>query len=157
MSAKIEFVNPTREHIEYVAVHMRAADAREVSLSHGHTPLQAIDKAYAISRICAIATIDCVPAAAFGLVVGDPLSGIGSPWLLGTDAIFTQPRAMLKWGRVGVGIMHVHCDRLENYVAADNERSIVWLKHLGFHFDEPAPYGVGRAMFRKFYRENRRV
>ena len=40
---------------------------------------------------------------------------------------------------------------MRNYVDAEHEASVRWLKFMGFALKEPEPYGPMGAMFRQFY------
>lgn len=147
----VEFTQTTDEAINYIAQNMRKDDVREIMLSHGHTPAQALS--HVNKGVSLIAMVNGVPAAIFGVEKGSLLTGMGTPWLLGTDDLFKCGKQLMEFGRIGVAAMLQDCSTLSNFVHVDNRRSIVWLKRLGFKFDEPAPYGIAGAMFMRFSME----
>lgn len=110
---------------------MRAADVIECS-AMGHTPRQALRAGLLSSSLCLTATVDGRAEAMFGLVVTNALCGEGSPWMLGTEAIYRHPRAMLRWGPRILAAMFDSTPLLENLVAEDNDRAVRFLRRIGF-------------------------
>ena len=98
----------------------------------GHTPKQALRAGLLSSSLCLTATVDGRAEAMFGLVVTNALCGEGSPWMLGTDAIYRHPRAMLRRGPRILSAMFDSTPLLENLVAEDNSRAVRFLRRIGF-------------------------
>lgn len=98
----------------------------------GHTPRQALRAGLFSSSMCLTATVDGRPEAMFGLVVTNALCGEGSPWMLGSDAIYRHPRTMLHWGPRILSAMFDSTPALENLVAEGNHRAIRFLRRIGF-------------------------
>ena len=118
-------------HVGPIASRMRAADVIECA-AMGHTPRQALRAGLLSSSLCLTATVDGRPEAMFGLVVTNALCGEGSPWMLGTDAIYRHPRAMLRWGPRIISTMLDSTPALENLVAEDNSRAVRLLRRICF-------------------------
>ena len=114
---------------------MRADDVRECA-AMGHAPKAALRDGLTASSRCFTALVDGRPEAMFGLVVTNALNGEGTPWMLGTDAIYLHPRAMLRWGPRFVAAMLDSTPALSNLVAVDNVRAIRFLRRLGFSIGE---------------------
>jgi ribosomal protein S18 acetylase RimI-like enzyme len=110
---------------------MRAADVTEC-VAMGHSPRQALRAGLLSSSMCLTAMVDGRPEAMFGLVVTNALCGEGSPWMLGSDAIYRHPRTMLRWGPRILSAMFDSTPVLENLVAGDNHRAIRFLRRIGF-------------------------
>ena len=110
---------------------MRPADIAECR-AMGHSPRQALREGLIASSLCRTAFVDGRPEAMFGLVVKSALAGEGTPWMLGTEAIYHHPRAMLRWGPRFVAAMLDSTPALSNLVAADNVRAIRMLRRWGF-------------------------
>ena len=157
MSAKVEFVQVLGWHIEHVAENMREADKVEVMALRGHSPLEALTSSIGQSELAATALVNGFPVAILGMVRGTITSNAGVPWMLGTDDLFSHPRQLLEWGRVAVDEMMRSVDVLQNYVHAENTKSIRWLKRLGFSFGEHLPIGRDGEMFARFWMENDNV
>lgn len=151
MSVNIEFVKVDQAHVDFIARNMREADAKEVAASHGVTPHEAIRDGIRASKWVSVALADGEPVAVVGLVQGDVLSGIGTPWLLGTDRLFEIGKTLTRHSLIGLQQMLEKCPRLENYVHVENTTSIKWLKVLGFNFDDPIPLGRNGEMFHRFW------
>ena len=130
---------------------MREADIVECR-AMGHSPKQALREGLIASSLCLTALLDGRPAAMFGLVVKSALAGEGTPWMLGTEAIYDHPRAMLRWGPRFVTAMLDSTPALGNLVAAGNARAIRMLRRWGFDLS-PAPIVIGDVEFLAFRME----
>jgi len=153
MSTLVEFVPPKKAYLRYIIDNMREADKIEVMASHGATPGQAIRNSVKMSNRVAVVLFDGKPAAVFGLVIKDLLTGTGIPWLLGTDLIDEHRLAFVKNTRPGIQEMLSICPRLENYVHTENSKSVRWLATMGFKFEDPEPIGRKGELFSKFWME----
>jgi hypothetical protein len=114
---------------------MREADVIECR-AMGHSPKEALRIGLRASSICFTAKVDGRPEAMLGLVVNNALCGDGTPWMLGTDAIYDHPREMLTWGPRILALMLDSTPRLSNVVAIENTRAIRFLRRLGFAIRE---------------------
>jgi hypothetical protein len=149
----VKFVKPTTELVEAIAADMRQGDIDEVWSSNHHTPIEALSGSWNLSDYSVIVTVNDEPCAMLGLVIRDILSGTGVPWLLGTNNALKYKRHFILQVPVILDEMLNICPRLFNYVHADNEVSIRWLKRIGFIFDEPLPYGCDDDLFYRFHLE----
>ena len=118
-------------HVGRIANRMREADIVECR-AMGYSPKQALREGLVASSLCLTALLDGRPEAMFGLVVKSALAGEGTPWMLGTEAIYDHPRAMLRWGPGFVAAMLDSTPALSNLVAARNGRAIRMLRRWGF-------------------------
>jgi hypothetical protein len=148
-------VPATQAHIDAMKGRLRTVDAEECMAATGTEQDRALQQAYDISSICWIG-LDSrgVPCAAFGVARLSLLGGTGVPWLLATDEILTDPgarRLFRSVSRYYVRAMLSRYNRLENYVLARNTVAIRWLKWCGFNMDAPAPFGIERKPFRRFW------
>lgn len=143
-------IKPDNEFIESIASTMRCSDTREVMLSHGHNPYEALQYSCNISDYIAGVEIDGVPVSLFGLCMPNVLSKTGVPWLLSSNRVLKNKRQLLLVAPGVISDMFNVCDRLVNYVHCDNMVSIRWLKYLGFTMEEAKPYGVCGKPFHKF-------
>lgn len=143
--------NPT--HIGPIATRMRIADRVECA-ALGHSPKQALRAGLASSSPAWTALVDGRAEAMFGLVVTSALGGEGRPWMLGSDAIYAHPRAMLRRGPGFLAAMFALVPRLSNLVAADNLRAIRLLRRWGFTLDTETMM-IGTVAFRLFHAERR--
>jgi len=130
---------------------MREADVVECR-AMGHSPKQALRDGLIASSLCLTALVDGRPEAMFGLVVTSALAGEGTPWMLGTEAIYDHPRAMLRWGPRFVAAMLDSTPALSNLVSVGNERAIRMLRRWGFTLSGD-PIMIGDAGFLAFHME----
>ncbi len=149
----VQLVKPTLDMVESIAADMRQADAAEVWASHGHTPIQAVMAGWKLSQYSVVVMVNDEPCVIMGLVSRDLLSGIGTPWLLGTEKALNHAREFFRLSPPVINDMLKVCPRLFNYVHADNKVSIKWLKWIGFIIDEPIPHGINGELFHRFHLE----
>ncbi|MDB5702889.1 MAG: hypothetical protein JWN66_5 [Sphingomonas bacterium] len=131
MADRIALAPASPAHVGPIAARMRAADVMECA-AMGHSPRLALRTGLLSSSLCLTAIVDGRPEAMFGLVVTNALCGEGSPWMLGTDAIYRHPRAMLRWAPGILAAMFDSTPTLDNLVAAGNHRAIRYLGRIGF-------------------------
>ena len=94
------------------------------------------------------AIVNGQPEVMFGVGDVNVLTGAGSPWLLGTDAVEKHYVAFL---RLSVDFRAQLLERysvLTNIVHDGNRASIRWLRWLGFKFSDPV--SIGGHDFRLF-------
>lgn len=135
-------------HIGHVAARMREADRVEVG-ALGMTPKHALRRSLRVSSLAWTATLNGRPEAMLGVMPVSLLDGHGAPWMLGTDEVMRNPRALLEWGPVLVSAMLSQFTRLENMVAAGNVKAVRLLIRLGFTV-MPWTETVGGVEFRRF-------
>lgn len=136
-----------------IADNMRAIDREEIELSSGLTPLEALQYSYDHSEYCQTMLFDGVPVGMFGVSKNSLLSNVGCIWFLGTEEMNKVKKSFVVNSLPYINRLFDYAERLENYVWIENKLSIRWLKWCGFKFDEPAPYGVKKALFLHFYKE----
>lgn len=86
-----------------------------------------------------------------GLAPISMVDGRGSPWLLGTRAM--TRRDFVRISRASIANALAICPRLENWVWAGAATSVRWLRQVGFHVEQPRPYGPRGALFHRFTME----
>lgn len=135
----------------YVGERLRTDDCREVALSNGIAPTDAVVYSF----------LDSQKVDAFALDSGEPVGMAGCVgnrvWMLGTEKLTSSARN--RWqlateGRKWVDQCIEEVGPLHNYVYAKNKGSIRWLQHLGFTVTQPEPYGPCAALFCHFWRDN---
>ena len=147
---RIEIVDLLPEHAEFVAANIRQVDRKEIYYYGTLQPLPAIRMTTAFAVASWTALIDDVPVAIFGINRRSVLSQVGVPWLLATDGIAQAPMAVAHESKKYFERMERAFPKMENRVLAENKVTIRWLKWLGFDMEEPAPFGVFGAHYRRF-------
>lgn len=145
-----DVVAATAAHADYLASHMREADAAEVWASGHHTPAEALHLSMKVSREPMTGTVDGQPVCMFGLVAVTALSDFGVPWLLGSEELPRHARVFLRANKLLVGHWRSQYAILENYVDARNKVAIRWLSWLGFTVFPAQPFGPEQLPFHKF-------
>ena len=133
----IEIVPARASHLRIIAAKMRQADRDEVAASSGKSPLAALSYSFRKSRFCWVALIDGEPEVIFGVGDLNVLAGVGSPWLLGSDAVWKYRRDFLGRSRDWLDQLLRRYSVLRNVVDCRNTASIRWLGWLGFRFSHP--------------------
>jgi len=150
---EITIVPARAVHIGPIATRMRDADRVECA-ALGHDPKQALRAGLSSSSPAWTALVGGRAEAMFGLVVTSALGGEGRPWMLGSDAIYAHPRALLRRGPGFLSAMFDATPRLSNLVAADNIRAIRLLRRWGFTLDTETMM-IDNIAFRLFHAERR--
>lgn len=147
----VETLAPTPELLDHIAEHLRDQDRVEIA-AVGKTDFRAaLHQSVAESRWSRIAMFKAEPIAVFGCGEhGSLLAPIGVPWLLGTDAIRTCRRDLMRLSRGYISTMLQDYPRLMNAVHADNSVSIAWLQRLGFRMHPPIAVPPHGARFHVF-------
>jgi len=149
----VKFVKPKLSLMKQIADDMRQDDIDEVWSSHHLSPMNALIDGVCESEICVIVTINNNPVVMLGLVIRNAVLGIGSPWLLGTNAALQHKREFIKNIDGVIDDMLNICPSLTNYVHVNNKKSIRWLKRIGFIIEKPARYGLENEFFHRFHLE----
>lgn len=151
--AKCHFRDLQSGDIAYLADNLRAADRQELTALRGPVVHygDALGRAVLLSsHVWVWADENNRPLAVFGAAPVSLLDGIGSPWLLGTEGMFEHPRTLVADGRRYLQRMQAIYSELFNYVDARNDRSIRWLKRIGFTVQPARPYGAMGLPFHRF-------
>lgn len=110
---------------------MREID-REEAEAMGRSPKEALRTGLRTSLHCFTALMDGKPIAMLGVASASLLSGKGIPWLLGTDDVYRQGRALLDLGPPVFDLFLQIFTRIENLVSVRNTRAIRLLARWGF-------------------------
>jgi hypothetical protein len=131
----VEIVAASPAHVGTIAARMRAADVAECR-AFGHSPRQALRSGLMGSTISLTAKVEGRPEAMIGLAPVSLIEGKGTPWMLGTDAIHRQARALLTIGPAIIARFLDSSPSLANLVSARNDRALRLLKALGFEIGD---------------------
>jgi hypothetical protein len=147
-----EIATATRADLESLLPALRQADIDEIRAASGLTPEAALKRSFALSTHVWVARED--RAAVIALWGVGPLSlsaGKGCPWLLASAHFDHCTRQIVKLSRPMLARMRAAYPYLENHVDARNRRAVRWLDWLGFSIEPPAPWGVERRLFHRFW------
>ncbi|WP_416063932.1 hypothetical protein ACK9YZ_11860 [Rhizobium sp. ZK1] len=148
LAAEIAIVPARPGHIREIAGRMRRADSEEVFAASGHSPTSALSFSYRHSSLAWSALFNGRPEVMWGVGDINILTGIGAPWLLGTDAVEENFRAFLRISRDWPAQLLSRYRLLRNVVDARNMVSLRWLEWLGFRLFEPVE--INGHQFRLF-------
>jgi hypothetical protein len=146
----VEIVPATADHVASIADRMRAADVAEVLASSGKSPHEALSFSLDGSSMAWTALVDGQPEVMFGAADLNVLTGMGAPWLLGTEAVERHYRLFLRQSLSWREQLSGRYSVLRNFVDDRNEVSKRWLAWMGFTLFDPVPVGVNGEMFRMF-------
>ncbi|MDY2983873.1 MAG: hypothetical protein SOR75_00900 [Synergistes jonesii] len=145
----IYLVRATRRHCMETIDDMREADRRELEAAEGDVKI-AVLRGWLGSSYCFAArdgrgrTLGL-----FGVFRED--AHWWCPWLIGTSALDECRRDFVRLSAALFPRLLKRFPNMRNYVDARNERSVRWLKRLGFQFGAPEPYGVAGLPFYRFW------
>ena len=114
---------------------MRQADRLEC-WALGRSPKESLRLALRTSQPCWTVTRDGFPLAMFGVAATSLADGRGTIWMLGTESVYREGRALLELGPVLLAAMLVEFRTLGNIVSTGNARAIRMLRRWGFDIGE---------------------
>lgn len=133
-----------------IVPHLRQADIDECDALVGEGQVLEMATATVASSIIAYAwEHDGRLIGLFGCA-GNLLDDAGTPWMIGTDAIEKQGRALIRIAPRYIQQMKSLFPQLANVVDVRNRRSINWLKRMGFRFHPATPLGPQGLPFYPF-------
>ena len=135
---------------ELLAANMRASDIAEITACGHPDPLWVARRSVAQSMLCWSAFADGELACIIGVAPVSVISGIGSPWMLGTPVLDANRRVLVRKTPDYIRQMLKAFPHLVNYVHAENATSVRWLRRLGFILHEAAPFGALGEAFHRF-------
>lgn len=129
---------------------LRPADFAEC-LAYGHADLAAsLESCVRRSLLCWTAFIDGELAAILGVTPVNVLTGMGSPWMLGTPVLEQHQRVLVRRTPEYIAKMLKAFPHLVNFVHAKNTTSVRWLRRLGFTLHAAQPFGPLGEPFHPF-------
>jgi hypothetical protein len=152
-------VPATSYHVLDLAYRLREADRREIKASSGLAPEEALTLSFMASRKSWAAVHNGRCEAIFGVAPWPLTPGLGSPWMLASEAFDQIPRATVA--RQTAKFVS-ECERefplLANYVDARHTKSLRWLLWAGFQVDKlDMHHGAERRPFFRFSKVSRHV
>lgn len=141
----------TMEDVDALFQSLRASDYDEVFAGTGRV-YKALRLSFLGSMLCKAVECDDGLVCVYGVSMVDQFAQTGCPWMLGTTLLDNKhKRAPLLIGKQCLQSMaQLFPGGLGNYVDARNDKSIRWLKWLGFRFDEPIQFGYMQLPFYPF-------
>ena len=141
---------PQLGDVALLHANLRPADFAEC-LAYGHADLGAsLESCVRRSMLCWTGLIDGELAAILGVAPINTLTGIGSPWMLGTPVLERHQRVLVRRTPEYIAKMLKAFPHLVNFVHAKNTTSMRWLRRLGFTLHEAVPYGALGEPFHPF-------
>lgn len=147
----ISFVAASGAHVGRVATRMREVDRVECA-AFGRSPKEALRLGLRASSFTLTGLYGGQPHAMFGVSPVNAIEGVGRPWFLGSDVVYSCARELLSDGPLVIAEMHRRFRRLENIVACRNERALRLLRRWGFRIEDET-MTFGGVEFVAFWRE----
>jgi len=151
VAAEYLFRDVTDDDIEYIAAKMRWADIREIRAAGDTRNLfDVVADSVADSSMCVAVEHNGALLCVGGAASRSLLSGNGIPWMLCAQDIERHSKLFLLHGAQCISVLLLRYAMLENYVDANNVKSIRWLKKMGFTIHKPMPHPNSGRMFCRF-------
>lgn len=146
----------TEEDIPYLAENLRNEDIREVFAASGNTVEVSLNEAFKQPNIGIwVGVYQDNPEIIFG-VTHSACPDTGFPWMLCTDKLKESPREFITKCKKWVQGFSLQFPTLVNFVYAENDLHIKWLKWCGFEFIElHQEFGYSKEPFWEFRMERK--
>lgn len=128
---------------------LRESDIKEIWASHHYTPEQALKKC--VDTVFAATIENGRPIGLFGINATELLGKKATVFMLATNDLEKIEMRFLRNCRQFIDYMLEYYPYLENWVHANNKKSIAWLKFLGATVEDAKPYGIENEQFHHFY------
>jgi hypothetical protein len=140
-------LRPDAGDVQFIAENLRHADIEEIRSVRGDADLLAVvRRSVEVSGEVWVAVSACgMPVALFGVAPTEQ-EHVGSPWLLGTDAVPKHRRELVVDGRKLVARWNRKYHTLFNLVDARHAHARRWLRHLGFVEHPEVKLGAGTVV-----------
>lgn len=148
----------TYKAVVIIAHELRKIDQKEIFLATGQPPENIVLASYDQSNICKVVRTRNTerPIAVFGIANPQvqPINyKIGVPWMVATDKLREYGKSFMQAALHWVRYLQGDYDLMVNYCLPENTTSILWLRKMGFEFDETlSPFGYFEHDFIKFWR-----
>lgn len=146
----VEIRKSTSSDVQYLKDKLRQNDVAEIWASNNHNPEQTLTSGLDQSHICMTALVDGKPIAMFGTVDTKIDNKTAVIWMVGTDDILKYPREAVRVGKEFLSLALKNHTLLYNYVKADNEKAIKFLRILGAEIGDAQVYGIEKELFMFF-------
>lgn len=131
----------TDDDCHLLAANMRSEEVAEVWASSGRNPYEAVRTSLDRSWDAFTAWQDDKLLCMSGVYRASPVSNRGCPWLLTTNDMKANPRALLHYSKQAVTGWLDEFLILTQMVDARYEQSVRWAKWVGFTVYPPEPFG----------------
>ncbi len=129
---------------------LRASDLAECEAYGPRGIAEGIASSVNRSVLCWSAFADGELGCIIGVAPINMLTGIGSPWMLGTPVLDKHQRVLVRRTPEYIAKMLNAFPHLVNFVHANNTTSVRWLRRLGFTLHAAQPYGALGEPFHPF-------
>jgi hypothetical protein len=148
------FDNRYDKQVQRVATHLRKEDFDEVFALTGKSPHLALMEDWEMSsRRWIIFNKQAQAVAVLGVRPLYQFSDEGDLWLLGTDGLNKISKFFLKISKPILEEMKGGFKTLVGYIDARYEKTIRWMKWMGFTIEEAEPFGVMGLPFHNVHME----
>jgi hypothetical protein len=146
----------TVDDIPYLVKHLRKEDIKEIKAASGNKPEESLSQAFEQPNIGIwVGVYKDNPEIIFG-VAHSACPDIGFPWMVCTNKLKESPKEFIVKCKKWVNGFSLQFPLLMNFVHAENELHIRWLKWCGFKFIQlHEEYGHTKEPFWEFRMERK--
>lgn len=140
----------SEEDILSLSTRLREADVKEILYASGENPETVLMETFKEGQTMWVGCRNNIPHIIYG-VVPSLTKGVGLPWMVCTDELKASPMTFMRTCREWVSNQSESYPVLTNFVLAENELHIKWLKWCGFKFVRlHKEFGVMKQPFWEF-------
>lgn len=151
VSSSVTYRPARREDIAALAPKLRRQDELELRAATGRSGEIVLSQSLDNAKRCWTALVGGQVAAMFGVGHMQDRPSFGRVWMLGSELVFGQTRALLHDAPIWLRVLIRGQTSIGNFVDVRNEAYIRWLKRMGFRFVRlHEQYGVEKQPFWEF-------
>lgn len=141
---------PTKDDVEYLIDHVRPEDIEEVDAFDGSTIRESLEQTPNLLENSEVWEVDGKVVCMFGVTPVEEYEGVGLIWMLATSEFEQYSKMFAVRCQKVVEKMVDGYEFIYNYVHSKNEKSVQWLRWLGFQTYAPEPIGHKGELFTRF-------
>ncbi len=134
-SSKLALGVPTVQEIEFVAENIRQSDRQDIlGIWPDISILEVLMRDVEKSKLVYGLYLGDTPYAVFGVIPAS-VSGVGTPWVVGTKSVDKNPLPFVRASLPLVEMLQKSFPVFETFVCTQNPKSIHWHRWCGFKYD----------------------
>lgn len=146
-----EFIRKaTQDDVEFLIANVRPEDIEELNALDGSDVRSSLEETPNLIENSEVWEVEGKVVCLFGVTPVEELEGVGVIWMLATREFNKYSRLFPIRSKEVIADAIRRFDYIFNYVHTKNQKSVNWLRWLGFKMNDPEPIGHTGELFTRF-------